>query len=545
VAVTVTDLRTIRNEADATTGWTGTTSLVTSDPDPVEATGCLGASVSTATLDGYHTGASVNLSNALIYVWALGNGTMASRLATGIALHLGDGTNRIAFQLAGSDAAAFRHNDGPVGWQCLVVDGANLPSDFATRAGTRASLNMSAITQIGITFTTLSKALGGAVNCFIDIIRHGTGEVLRISGGTSGDPGIFDEVAALDRSTVNQRAHGVIRRFSTGLYGVQGPLQFGDPTSGNTYFLDSDVSVVFEARGFSTTRYRMVVRKGTGTTHFQLGYKVGSGASATGRNGCNLTAPTGVGAAFDSGTDTTVTDVFIYGSQFSGFTGGITLGGSQEFIGNIVAASGAITCAGVATLVNTTVQGSTVAANASALVWNNATDVDGYLDGMVFSMGANNHHAIELGASSPTTLTLRGLSFSGFSGSNNVDGSVLHVKRTTGTVTINLVDVVGTVSYRSDGATVVLVNARSLTLTGLRVHTEVRVFAAGTGTEIAGQEDVITGTFQTGIDAATYPNIDIAIISLGYQNIRLLNVSMASDQTIPIQQQIDRQYENP
>jgi hypothetical protein len=195
--------------------------------------------------------------------------------------------------------------------------------------------------------------------------------------------------------------------------------------------------------------------------------------------------------------------------------------------------------------VNTNVQGPTVAANASALVWNNATDVDGYLDGMVFSMGANNHHAIELGASSPTTLTLRGLSFSGFSGSNNVDGSVLHVKRTTGTVTINLVDVVGTVSYRSDGATVVLVNARSLTLTGLRVHTEVRVFAAGTGTEIAGQEDVITGTFQTGIDAATYPNVDIAIISLGYQNIRLLNISMASDQTIPIQQQVDRQYENP
>jgi hypothetical protein len=142
-------------------------------------------------------------------------------------------------------------------------------------------------------------------------------------------------------------------------------------------------------------------------------------------------------------------------------------------------------------------------------------------------------------------VTLADIEFTGFNASNNQDDSVLHIKRTTGTVTINLSGVTGTVSYRSDGATVELVAATTLTLTGLRNSTEVRVFDAGTTTEIAGQESVTSGTFSAGLDSATYPSVDIAIISLGYQNLRLLGVSVTSDVSIPIQQVIDRQYLNP
>lgn len=85
-----------------------------------------------------------------------------------------------------------------------------------------------------------------------------------------------------------------------------------------------------------------------------------------------------------------------------------------------------------------------------------------------------------------------------------------------------------------------------LTLTGLKNPTEIRVFDAGTTTEIAGQESVTSGTFTTEIDAGTYPAVDISIISLGYQNTRLLNVDIsAGDVSIPVQQVIDRQYLNP
>ena len=80
---------------------------------------------------------------------------------------------------------------------------------------------------------------------------------------------------------------------------------------------------------------------------------------------------------------------------------------------------------------------------------------------MVFSSGANAHHAIEFGTTSPTSITLNNLDFTGFNASQDVNGSIFHVKRTTGTVTINLVgctsDVAFASSYRTDGATVVIV----------------------------------------------------------------------------------------
>lgn len=85
----------------------------------------------------------------------------------------------------------------------------------------------------------------------------------------------------------------------------------------------------------------------------------------------------------------------------------------------------------------------------------------------------------------------------------------------------------------------------TLELTGLNNPTEVRIFNAGTTTEITGQETVSSGTFSAQIDAGAYPSVDISILSLGYQNIRLLGVNMSSGNvSIPVQQQIDRQYLN-
>jgi hypothetical protein len=88
-------------------------------------------------------------------------------------------------------------------------------------------------------------------------------------------------------------------------------------------------------------------------------------------------------------------------------------------------------------------------------------------------------------------------------------------------------------------------DTNTLTLTGLKNPTEIRVFEAGTTIEVGGQETVTSGTFSTQIDAGTYPLVDISILALGYQNTRLLGVSMVSgDVSIPVQQNIDRQYQN-
>jgi hypothetical protein len=86
----------------------------------------------------------------------------------------------------------------------------------------------------------------------------------------------------------------------------------------------------------------------------------------------------------------------------------------------------------------------------------------------------------------------------------------------------------------------------TLSITGLKVNSEIRIFDASTTTEIAGSEDIDSGTFQWVFDPTEHPSIDISIMSLGYQNIRLLAQSLTlADLTIPVQQQVDRQYGNP
>lgn len=86
----------------------------------------------------------------------------------------------------------------------------------------------------------------------------------------------------------------------------------------------------------------------------------------------------------------------------------------------------------------------------------------------------------------------------------------------------------------------------TLYLTGLKNPTEVRIFEAGTTTEVAGQENVTSGTFSWVFDPAETPSVDISVLALNYQNIRLTSFALSSaDVTIPIQQQVDRQYANP
>jgi hypothetical protein len=54
-------------------------------------------------------------------------------------------------------------------------------------------------------------------------------------------------------------------------------------------------------------------------------------------------------------------------------------------------------------------------------------------------------------------VTFRRIAFTGFNASNEQNDSTIHVKRTTGTVTINLIGCSGNISYKSAGATVTLV----------------------------------------------------------------------------------------
>lgn len=84
----------------------------------------------------------------------------------------------------------------------------------------------------------------------------------------------------------------------------------------------------------------------------------------------------------------------------------------------------------------------------------------------------------------------------------------------------------------------------TITLTGLKNPSEVRVFNDIGMVEIAGQENVTSGTFSFQYDPDIVASITIVVLSLGYINIRFQLALSLSDTTIPIQQQIDRQYSN-
>lgn len=158
---------------------------------------------------------------------------------------------------------------------------------------------------------------------------------------------------------------------------------------------------------------------------------------------------------------------------------------------------------------------------------------------------AGTGHGLEItGAAGEYTLV--GNRFTGYAVGNGSTGNeAVYVNIATGTVTLNITSGGSTPSIRTAGATVVVNSNVSITLTGLKNPTEVRVFNAGTTTERSGTgaENVTSGSHTFSVPSGTA--IDISILSLGYQNTRLLNFSTTADASIPISQVVDRQYENP
>ena len=108
---------------------------------------------------------------------------------------------------------------------------------------------------------------------------------------------------------------------------------------------------------------------------------------------------------------------------------------------------------------------------------------------------------------------------------------------TTGTITLsNGATVIGT---RTDSTGTTKIS--TLTLTNLKSNTEVRVYTAGTSTEVAGVEN--SGTSET-FDIEDN-SVDVVLHALGYLNQVLEAVDTTGNVSLPITQVLDRQYNNP
>jgi hypothetical protein len=573
------DNRNILNEADATTGWTATDgpTLFTADPSPVEATGCLAMQASAEVQDAYITITSDDYSQGgTLSIWMADRAAPDTTANVGIGIQLGDGTDRVAFSVGSDTVTGFRHDTGPVKWACFVLDPANLPVDTALLAGVEANLTLTAITQVGVYFSTVVKSVGGADNVFWDIVRWADpgDDVVMQGGTTAGAAGNGAEAAAVDRSTGNQQAYGVIRELAAGVYGIQGNLTIGNSASAtDQYWEETNVTYAWEARNLfdrNYYRFNFVGRTGQTSSIIFTASTLSCPSGADLRidtNGVNLDVVTfdactfiGVGVGIigsddtgDNWTGCAYVDCAALEAKGcdhsdSSFSGGLvcalieaqdeTSYGDTATQGSFspgtgYAVSDTITLSNGAIITVDTLSGSAVAtftvttsegfpaypgytltqsatsgtgtgfelwprsanlAEGGSIYYDLNVDPDGELDGISFTKGTADTHAIVFGPNIPASISLRSHTYSGYSASNNVASSTLHFLDTTGTITVNIVGGGDTPSYKTEGATIVINNAVTVTVEGLTKVTPVTVIADETaGTVTAG--DVLSSGF--------------------------------------------------
>lgn len=465
---TIVNNMTALQEADATTGWTGLTTPSLYTAFFRESTGCLGVKLNAAAGWAYAApaGSPLNMANMTIHGWNLfyvGRDTYANG---GMSLIVGDGTNRAGFPCAGSDVAGYHAT--PDGWSCVILSVPDkVDGEAITLAGTAASINDAAVTQIGYYFAASTSAVGNVDNTFWDIVwayTH-TGYAVEITAGTDVSPAGFTDLSDYDSSTATLRGLGVMSEVAAGVFSNTAPVQVGDDGTGTSYFVATNEEIIFEDVGHLNNHKFTVVGNATGTntayfTSFTFRNVHSTLTPTLNFNGGNIDvlefdgcAIIGCAVNFSSTTDATG-HKYVNGT----FTncGAIDMGSIADATANLFTSCGAVTSQGC-DMTDSSILTSTVAANASALIYNETADPDGEFDGMTFSKGTNAHHAIEFGLSSPLTMTLRNVTCTGFNAADTQNDSTFHFKRTTGTVTLNLVGFTGNYTYRTDGATIILV----------------------------------------------------------------------------------------
>jgi hypothetical protein len=149
-------------------------------------------------------------------------------------------------------------------------------------------------------------------------------------------------------------------------------------------------------------------------------------------------------------------------------------------------------------------------------------------------------HAIEL-ATVGGTYNMQSLVFTGY-GADASDSAALDITAASGTTTLNLSSM-ATPTYKTAGATVVVNNPVTVTLTGLVTGTEIRVYDSGDDSVIDGIES--SGTSWAFSDAASNV-VYMRIFHVNYLPADIEDYTIpASATSIPIQQIFDRNFDNP
>ena len=443
-------------------------------------------------------------------VW-LAPGAIAAEASGGLCMLVGSSTSAYkVFYIGGNASGSYPYG----GWQNFAVD----PTKTADETiGTPTAYN---IVGAG---ANVSSAVSKGNPLGFDVFRYGRGE-LRVTAGDGTTPATFTGMAAANDAS---SARWGLFQAVPGTFRYKGKVILGY-TSACT-FVDANKNIVIDYQKYVNSDFNEI--------------EIINASSNISWTNIALTSLSTVSLGNFTVTDNATvlldTCVFTDMGTFNFLSNTSTPGTVFRRCGQVIGAG--------ADLSGAVFEGYVGTADTSALVWNVATDVATKLVGTTFEMGATATHAIEFGTSSPTSITLpAGLTFTGY-GADGSTSAAIEFKRTTGTVTVNYSGTKPTFK-KPAGLTVVWVQSNNLTVNVDKdTTTEVRVYDAGTTTAVGGIENIgATKTYTLAIDAATYPSVDVAILSKDYINEYRASFSMTGgDKTIDIQQRVDRQFDNP
>lgn len=454
---------------------------------------------------------------------------------SGLMLRVTDGSgNYTQWHVAGSDTW-----DG--GWRNFVLDLTNTANIHST-SGTLSLADVDIISFI--TDNSNSGNIRIIDNTWVDSVRYGEG--LEATSTTT-EAVSFQDIADSDVLTTNY--YGVIQE-TDGVLFCQGSLVLGENTDTyDTNFVSTNETVYFKDRIVDLDHYYI---QGIGTT----GATTSTDINITGL----VTKTVGSSGAEIDFSDTNINSLVLDSCTF------IDMGAIDIHLGSVASSTfngcGVFSTTGSTTgvtITNTTFNTCDVIYPDTGTTFSNCTftnstatstiitDTLATITDCTFESDGSNH-GVEI--TTPGTYTFSGNTFSGYeTGVSGSTGNEMIYNNSGGLVTINVVNGT-TVSYRNGtSATTVVNNNVSITFSGLKDNTEVRVYYSGTTTELAGIENAIDGdpddrsfTFSAGVGTV----VDYRIHNLEYDIIEIYDYTIPNTSTtLPINQRFDRYYYNP
>jgi hypothetical protein len=524
-----TDNRTTLNDCSSITGWTGDDAVTVTTLTGLAYEGSptrtsLSTQMSNADEHMYTTsiGGTRDLSDATCYMLVKDN-LVESQANGGVKYVLSDGTDVIGYEIGGYDNAGLSLQYLFNSYKFDVSNSAAFTA-FAF-AGSEANLAKNAITGVGFGTFHLSKAQGAIDNCFLDrfsFIANGSA-ALTVNGGTVGTPIDMAQLASDDFTN----GWGLVSNITGEAYKIFCPTEWGDTGTASTYFEQVGGQIFLDGTGIGAGNFDMdLIANSTGTNSFVL----------------NNVSVINLGAVANWTMNPANHNIMkIDACQFvDGGTFALpTLDATNKWVLDSIFTNCGQVNPSTCTFERITFNGTTDANGALLLAASaaNMKDISFVSDGT--------GHAIYITATG--TYDLDGFTFSGYGAADTTDAVVYN--NSGGAVTLNMSNSDTPTVRNGTGASTTVNNNVTVTFTGMKDNTEIRVYKTSDGSEVAGIENATAGTADNRTfawSAAAGLSVYYVIHSVTYETIRVEGFTVPSTaSSIPIQQRFDRNNFNP